>query len=68
MAKKIELNKGKIQDNALKALVKSNLFRYKVERKKKGKGSYHRQTAKKWRDGLDTVPLLFSDGIKANAV
>ena len=44
-------NKGKISDNALKALVRSNLFRHKVERNKKGKGSYNRQQAKKWQDG-----------------
>ena len=44
-------NKGKIRDNALKALVRSNLFRHKTERKKKGKGSYNRQQAKKWQDG-----------------
>ena len=49
-------NKGKISDNALKALVRSNLFRHKVERNKKGKGSYNRQAAKKWRDGFDIVP------------
>lgn len=47
MAGKVQLNKGKICDNALKALVKSNLFRHKVERKRKGKGSYNRQEAKK---------------------
>lgn len=47
------LNKGKIRDNALKALVRSNLFRHKTERKKKGKGSYSRQAAKKWRDGFE---------------
>ena len=56
MAGKVQLNKGKIRDNALKALVKSNLFRHKIERKRKGKGSYNRQEAKKWRDGFDTVP------------
>ena len=56
MAGKVQLNKGKIRDNALKALVKSNLFRHKAERKRKGKGSYNRQEAKKWRDGFDTVP------------
>ena len=56
MAGKVQLNKGKIRDNALKALVKSNLFRHKVERKRKGKGSYNRQEVKKWRDGFDTVP------------
>ena len=31
---KHEHNKGKIRDNALKALVRSNLFRHKTERKK----------------------------------
>ena len=56
MAGKVQLNKGKIRDNALKALVKSNLFRHKIERKRKGKGSYNRQEAKKGRDGFDTVP------------
>ena len=38
-----QLNKGKIRDNALKALVRSNLFRHKTEHKKKGKGSYNRR-------------------------
>ena len=52
MSNKVQHNKGKIRDNALKALVKSDLFRHKVERKRKGKGSYNRQEAKKWRDGL----------------
>lgn len=40
-------NKGKIQDNAIKALVRSNLFRYRTEKPKKGKGSYNRQAMKK---------------------
>lgn len=52
MSKKVEINKGPIRDNALKALVKSNLFRCKVERKKKGKGSYNRQAFKNGRDGF----------------
>lgn len=62
MGGKAQHNKGKIRDNALKALVKSDLFRHKVERKRKGKGSYNRQEAnnrqeaKKRRDGFDTVP------------
>ena len=47
MSRKVQINKGAIQDNTLKALVKSNLFRHKVERNKKGKGSYNRQQAKK---------------------
>lgn len=46
MTGKVQHNKGKIRDNALKALVKSDLFRHKVERKRKGKGSYNRQEAK----------------------
>ena len=46
MSSKVQHNKGKIRDNALKALVKSDLFRHKVERKRKGKGSYNRQEAK----------------------
>ncbi|MBP3090301.1 alternative ribosome-rescue factor A [Neisseria meningitidis] len=61
MGGKVQHNKGKIRDNALKALVKSDLFRHKVERKRKGKGSYNRQEAKKWRDGFDTVTLGFSN-------
>ncbi|EMT4838750.1 alternative ribosome-rescue factor A [Neisseria gonorrhoeae] len=56
MGGKAQHNKGKIRDNALKALVKSDLFRHKVERKRKGKGSYNRQEAKKRRDGFYTVP------------
>jgi len=60
MSSKVQHNKGKIRDNALKALVKSDLFRHKVERKRKGKGSYNRQEAKKWRGGFGTgPPLLF---------
>ena len=35
--------RGEIQDNALQALVTSPLFRQRVERNKKGKGSYRRQ-------------------------
>lgn len=34
--------RGKIKDNALKALVTSPLFRTRVEKKKKGKGSFQR--------------------------
>ncbi|EKY07569.1 hypothetical protein HMPREF9120_00974 [Neisseria sp. oral taxon 020 str. F0370] len=60
MSAKVQHNKGKIRDNALKALVKSNLFRHKTERKKKGKGSYHGQSAKKWRDGFENCPVFFA--------
>ena len=59
MSGKVQHNKGKIRNNALKALVKSDLFRHKVEQKRKGQGSYNRQEARKWRDGFDTVsPFL----------
>ncbi|MDO4640161.1 MAG: alternative ribosome rescue factor ArfA [Neisseria sp.] len=46
MARKVEINKGKIQDNALKALVKSNLFQPKTHKPKKGKGAYSRKGKK----------------------
>ena len=43
MARKVQINKGVIQDNALAALVKSNLFQHKIMKPKKGKGSYTRK-------------------------
>ncbi|OAT77336.1 hypothetical protein A9B99_22370 [Mangrovibacter phragmitis] len=36
--------KGTIRDNALEALLHDPLFRQRVERNKKGKGSYSRKT------------------------
>ncbi|MGN6898211.1 alternative ribosome rescue factor ArfA, partial [Neisseria sp. P0015.S002] len=41
MTGKVQHNKGKIRDNVLKDLVKSDLFRHQVERKRKGKGCYN---------------------------
>lgn len=38
-----EHGRGQINDNAIKALVTSSLFKSKVERPKKGKGSYNRK-------------------------
>ncbi|WP_028771576.1 ribosome alternative rescue factor ArfA [Shewanella waksmanii] len=38
-----EHGRGEIKDNAIKALVTSNLFRPRVEKPKKGKGSYNRK-------------------------
>ncbi|MFT8212288.1 MAG: alternative ribosome-rescue factor A [Symbiopectobacterium sp.] len=35
--------KGKIQDNALEALLHDPLFRQRIEKNKKGKGSYCRK-------------------------
>lgn len=36
-------NKGIIKDNAVKALLADNLFRQRIERNHKGKGSYRRK-------------------------
>ncbi|MFD2178117.1 ribosome alternative rescue factor ArfA [Veronia pacifica] len=36
-------HRGEIKDNALKALVTDRLFRVRVEKPKKGKGSYSRK-------------------------
>jgi domain of unknown function len=41
--RKVEINKGEIKDNALKAMLLSNLYKHKVEKKLKGKGSYTRK-------------------------
>ncbi|AQS37912.1 hypothetical protein Sps_02760 [Shewanella psychrophila] len=38
--------RGTIKDNALKALVTSELFRMRTEKPKKGKGSYNRKQQK----------------------
>ncbi|MGF1716593.1 alternative ribosome-rescue factor A [Photobacterium chitinilyticum] len=38
-----ELGRGTIQDNALKAAVTSKLFRTRVAKAKKGKGSFQRK-------------------------
>ncbi len=40
----VETGRGKINDNALKALVTSPLFKTKVEKARKGKGSFQRKT------------------------
>ena len=36
-------NRGVIKDNALQALLHDRLFRQRIERKRKGKGSYQRK-------------------------
>lgn len=54
MGGKVQHNKGKIRDNALKALVKSDLFRHKVERKGKAKAA---TTGRKRKNG-GTVLIL----------
>ncbi|QFQ80258.1 alternative ribosome-rescue factor A [Vibrio harveyi] len=39
-----EFGRGEIKDNALKAVVTSQLFRTRVVKAKKGKGSFNRKT------------------------
>lgn len=43
----VKHNKGKIKDNAYAALVRSDVFRPKKEKSKKGKGSYSRKSKHK---------------------
>ena len=43
MSSKYQHQKGVIKDNALAALVHDPLFRHRVEKNKKGKGSYMRK-------------------------
>ncbi|MDO4698075.1 MAG: ribosome alternative rescue factor ArfA [Pasteurellaceae bacterium] len=38
-----DLQRGQIQESAVKALVTDKLFRTRVERNRKGKGSYQRK-------------------------
>ncbi len=38
-----EFGRGKIRDNALKAVVTSPLFKQRIEKAKKGKGSFNRK-------------------------
>ena len=56
-----EHQRGAIQDNMLKAVITSPLFRTRVVKAKKGKGSYNRHD-KKGRQSQDSAPfswLLF---------
>ncbi|MCG9697588.1 ribosome alternative rescue factor ArfA [Shewanella sp. Isolate11] len=41
-----ESGRGSIKDNALKAIVTSELFKMRTEKPKKGKGSYNRKQQK----------------------
>ncbi|MGY3572760.1 alternative ribosome-rescue factor A [Vibrio paucivorans] len=43
VSSELELGRGQIKDNALKALVTSKVFKSRVEKAKKGKGSYSRK-------------------------
>jgi alternative ribosome-rescue factor len=45
-----EFGRGVIKDNALKAVVTSQLFRQRVEKAKKGKGSFNRKIKHKGKE------------------
>ncbi len=55
--------RGDIQDNMLKAVITSPLFRTRVVKAKKGKGSYNRkdkhQLDKKGRQSQDSAPFCW---------
>ena len=46
----LEDGRGEIQDNALKAIVTSQLFKTRVEKSKKGKGSFSRKLKHKGKE------------------
>lgn len=49
-ATEVEFGRGQIKDNALKAIVTSCLFKAKVGKAKKGKGSFRRNMKHKGRE------------------
>tara|TARA_Y100001956_G_C3993249_1_gene130191 strand:- start:16 stop:225 length:210 start_codon:yes stop_codon:yes gene_type:complete len=46
----VDVGRGQIKDNALKAMVTSKLYRAKVEKAKKGKGSFRRNNKHKGKE------------------
>lgn len=46
----LEVGRGQTKDNALKAVVTSKLFRARVEKAKKGKGSFRRNMKHKGKE------------------
>ncbi|NVD08906.1 ribosome alternative rescue factor ArfA [Vibrio sp. JPW-9-11-11] len=46
----VDFGRGEVKDNALKAMVTSKLFQAKVEKAKKGKGSYQRNMKHKGKE------------------
>lgn len=47
---KVDIGRGQIKDNALKAVVTSKLYRARVEKAKKGKGSFTRNMKHKGKE------------------
>lgn len=60
MNMKYQHQRGEIQESAMKALVTDKLFRARVERNRKGKGSYQRK-AKHVKGNYEnaTINILF---------
>lgn len=60
-------HKGQINDNALQALLHDPLFKVRVEKNKKGKGSYQRQEkfakGKNWEASGKQADCLFTTGL-----
>ncbi|AHG86557.1 ribosome alternative rescue factor ArfA [Bibersteinia trehalosi] len=62
MAKQIQANsyahgRGEIKESAVKALVTDRLFHSRVERKRKGKGSYQRNAKHRKAEGQNETPF-----------
>ena len=57
--------RGTIRDNAIQALLHDPLFRQRVEKKRKGKGSYQRKAkhANRWHEKPDNKVSQWSDFI-----
>lgn len=64
--------KGQINDNALEALLHDPLFRQRIEKNKKGKGSYLRKEKHAKRSGLEAsgkrVKHFFATGLLVSVV
>ncbi|MDO4627209.1 MAG: ribosome alternative rescue factor ArfA [Pasteurellaceae bacterium] len=58
--------RGQIKDNAICALLHDPLFRQRVERKQKGKGSYHRRAkhTQRWQESPFIKVLKFQNFVK----
>ncbi|MHA2875577.1 alternative ribosome-rescue factor A [Vibrio campbellii] len=55
-----EFGRGEIKDNALKAVVTSQLFRTRVVKAKKGKGSFNRKAKHRGKEPYSKFSLMFS--------
>ena len=54
-----EFGRGEIKDNALKAVVTSQLFRTKVVKAKKGKGSFNRKAKHRGKEPYSKFSLMW---------